>query len=312
MKNRLLMIVILALIFTVATIPVFAQCAPDPNDSRAPCDDTREFVILDSPENHIEKINGEYYEVSESVSPRSSVDMIIFHDVEFSMPYQLVPPRHTFSDIVFPDGTKETLDILFDEPDFSEYAQPQVGFVARHDGYAFLVSADLKEMSPSKQDKIGVKFQEIQCKEGLELVGKMPYAHPKCVKSESIEKLTMRGWATTDKIIEITNPTKHVVGKNGIDFELLYSLNGATLEKIVHDVDSNSVHVSLSESMGGQITISIPRDLLDATMGNDDDVFFVLVDGMENMYGEKTTDDSRIVTIWFPKDTHDIEIIGTF
>ena len=40
--------------------------------------------------------------------------------------------------------------------------------------------------------------------------------------------------------------------------------------------------------------------------------FFVLIDGIENMYGEKIMDDARIITIWFPKDAHDIEIIGTF
>ena len=104
-----------------------------------------------------------------------------------------------------------------------------------------------------------------------------------------------------------------MVDKNEHIFEIQYSLKGATLESIVHDADANSIHVELNNAVGGQMIISVPRDLLDAKMGiNDDDLFFLLIDGEENMYGEKITDDKRTITVWFPKDTHDIEIIGTF
>ncbi|AJM93093.1 hypothetical protein [Nitrosopumilus piranensis] len=169
-------------------------------------------------------------------------------------------------------------------------------------------------LSPLKQHEMGVRFQDIQCRDGLELVGKMPHAYPKCIKPESVEKLVMRGWATTDKTVELANPIAYSVTKNNTDFEVLYSLKGATLESIVHDADANSVHVSLSESVGGYLVISIPRDLIDAKIGNSevDDVYFLLIDGLEHMYGEKKTDDSRIITVWFSKNTQDIEIIRTF
>jgi len=168
--------------------------------------------------------------------------------------------------------------------------------------------------SPLKQFKSGIPFNEIECKNGLELVGKMPSVHPKCVKPESLEKLTMRGWATTNKTLELMDPTKYPIEKNDHTFEIQYSLKGATLQSIAHDANSNSIHVALNNSIGGQIVISIPRDLIDAKMGNNnvDDTFFLLIDGEENMYGEKTTDDERIITIWFPRDARDIEIIGTF
>ena len=167
--------------------------------------------------------------------------------------------------------------------------------------------------NPLQQYKMGIKYQGIQCKDGLELVGKMPYAHPNCVKPESVEKLVMRGWATTDKTLDLVNPTKHVATKDGTDFELLYSLNGAKTKSIAQYPESNSIHFSLDGSAGGQLVISIPRGLMDAKLGNNqDDEFFVILDGMEFMYGEKITDDARILTIWFPQGTHDIEIIGTF
>ena len=123
----------------------------------------------------------------------------------------------------------------------------------------------------------------------------------------------MRGWATTDKTVELANPIPYNVTKNNTDFEVLYSLKGATLENIAHDTDSNSIHISLNDAVGGHMVISIPHDLIDGQMGNNNDVvYFLLIDGMEHMYGEKITDDSRIITIWFSKDVHDIEIIGTF
>ena len=170
------------------------------------------------------------------------------------------------------------------------------------------------EFSLRQQIENKMSMSEIKCKGGLELVGKMPSADPKCVKPESVEELVMRGWATTNKTLELTNPITYIVDKNKHTFEIQYSLKGATLESIFHDIDANSVHVELNNVVGGQMVISIPRDLLDAKIGsnNADDVFFLLIDGEENMYGEKITDDERIITVWFPKDTNHIEIIGTF
>ena len=182
-----------------------------------------------------------------------------------------------------------------------------------HDILGSIDKPEYNAMSPRKQQEMGVKFNDIKCRDGLEKIGKMPYAHPKCVKPESVEKLVIRGWATTNKTVELANPTTYTVTKNNTDFEVLYSLKGATIESIVHDTDANSIHVSLNETVGGYIVISIPSNLIDTKKGdNSDDVYFLLIDGVEHMYGEKIADDSKIITVWFPKDVRDIEIIGTF
>ena len=122
-------------------------------------------------------------------------------------------------------------------------------------------------MSPLKQHQEGIPFDEIKCKEGLELVGKMPHVHPKCVKSESVEKLTIRGWATSNKTLELVNPQKFAIEKDDQLFEVWYSLKGAALKDILHDSDANSIHIALSDSVGGQMVISIPRDLMDVQIG---------------------------------------------
>jgi hypothetical protein len=90
-------------------------------------------------------------------------------------------------------------------------------------------------------------------------------------------------------------------------------LKGAELVEIVNNSGSESIIISLEESAGGKLVISIPRGLMDAKLGGSgfDDMFFVLVDGMEYLYGEKSGEDERILTIMFPRDAKVIEIIGT-
>ena len=47
-------------------------------------------------------------------------------------------------------------------------------------------------------------------------------------------------------------------------------------------------------------------------MGDQDDTFFVLVDGEEVDFEETTTSTDRTLTIQFPAGAEEIEIIGTF
>lgn len=107
---------VLLVIIMVTINPMSAQCVYDPNNPHTTCVDTREILILTSPSTQIENIDGVLYYVSEPFMSNLSVEKIIFQNVTFSAPYKIDPPRHTYSDVVFSDGTKETLSILFDEP----------------------------------------------------------------------------------------------------------------------------------------------------------------------------------------------------
>jgi predicted secreted protein with PEFG-CTERM motif len=55
----------------------------------------------------------------------------------------------------------------------------------------------------------------------------------------------------------------------------------------------------------------MPRSLIDAKVGTGDDQFFVLVDGADTDFTESKTNTDRTVTVSFPQDTQQIEIIGT-
>ena len=166
-------------------------------------------------------------------------------------------------------------------------------------------------ISPLKQYKSGIRYHDIQCKDGLELVGKSTNGTPACVKPQSVEKLVQRWWATSDRTYELVNPQTYLITKDEKTFQIQYSINGAQLSEIVRDNDANSIHVILDDVVKGSIVISIPRDLLDATIGDEDDNFFVLINGQEFLYGEKSNENERILTILLPRGAHDIEIIAT-
>lgn len=199
MKYFVIFLILIATVM-VTVNPISAQCAYDPSQPHKPCDDTHEFLILDSFQTQIENINGVWYYVSEPLMSNLSVDKIVFHDVSFTLPYRNDPPRYTYSDVEFSDGIKETLSVLFDEPSFTEHVSPQAGFVGKTNGYSFLVSADLKELSPLKQFKSRIAIDQIQCKEGFAVAIKKSNGNPACVKPETKTKLIERGWATADQL----------------------------------------------------------------------------------------------------------------
>jgi predicted secreted protein with PEFG-CTERM motif len=52
--------------------------------------------------------------------------------------------------------------------------------------------------------------------------------------------------------------------------------------------------------------------VIDAKFDEDDDDFFVLIDGLETGFEETKSINDRTLTIAFPAGTEEIEIIGTF
>lgn len=94
-------------------------------------------------------------------------------------------------------------------------------------------------------------------------------------------------------------------------FDLEYSITNGKIIKISRDPVIKTLIITLSASGDGLLTITIPRQLLDAKKGIDDDEFFVMCDGEEITFNEIKTNNQRILTIEFPKDAEEIEIIGT-
>jgi len=90
-----------------------------------------------------------------------------------------------------------------------------------------------------------------------------------------------------------------------------YTVKGATVVGGTLNTGTKSLIVKIMAESQGEITLDIPRSVLDSKSGSRDDSFFVLVDEEETDYDEKTTLTTRSVTIQFPAEATEIEIIGT-
>jgi len=107
----------------------------------------------------------------------------------------------------------------------------------------------------------------------------------------------------------ITDTTVSVQGSSDL---VGYEITGGKLLSVMPDVDANSLIISVDASEDGSLTLTIPRSVLDATINDGDDEFFVLVDGEEVDFDETTSSTSRTLTIPFQAGAEEIEIIGTF
>jgi predicted secreted protein with PEFG-CTERM motif len=91
-----------------------------------------------------------------------------------------------------------------------------------------------------------------------------------------------------------------------------YEITNGKLINVIPDTDAKSLLINIEALDDGSITLTIPRSVLDATINDKDDEFFVLVDGEEVDFDEITTSIDRTLTIKFLAGSEQIEIIGTF
>ena len=98
------------------------------------------------------------------------------------------------------------------------------------------------------------------------------------------------------------------------DTELMidYTISSGKVVSIMPDIESNSLVVGIDSNEDGTITLELPRTVVDAKMGDSDDEFFVLADGEEVIFEESISETHRTLTVAFPANTEEIEIIGTF
>ena len=65
-------------------------------------------------------------------------------------------------------------------------------------------------------------------------------------------------------------------------------------------MDANSLIISIDSTDDGSLTITLPRALIGCNNQDEDDDFFVLIDGEEVDFDETTTSTDRTLTIQFP------------
>ena len=183
-------------------------------------------------------------------------------------------------------------------------------------------------MSPLKQFDSGITFNEIQCKENLVLIQKYD-GSPACVTEQTKQKLIERGYAIyTEFSINSTgvgydDSITHLsfeVAKDNMIFDVSYAIKGGIVEDMIFSKNTNSLLVKIDSTDKGNLTLGMPRNLLDAKFdycipiksNPTDDTFIVLLDGEEIAYDEiATTNESRTLQIPFLENSTKIEVVAT-
>ena len=127
------------------------------------------------------------------------------------------------------------------------------------------------------------------------------------IVEDTVEDIVMEDPAIVDSIITATTLTI----QDSTDL-ILYEITNGKITNVIPDLDAVSLLIDIEAIDDGSITLTIPRSVLDATINDNDDEFFVLVDGEEVDFEEITTSTDRTLTIEFLAGSEQIEIIGTF
>jgi predicted secreted protein with PEFG-CTERM motif len=99
---------------------------------------------------------------------------------------------------------------------------------------------------------------------------------------------------------------------DGSDFQINYLMSEGMVTQISPDKESKSLFVKIDSISNGTLTINLPREVIDAKFGGEDDEFFVVIDGEEVSFDETKAGKERTLTIGYPAGSEEIEIIGTF
>ncbi|MGI0027861.1 MAG: PEFG-CTERM sorting domain-containing protein, partial [Nitrosopumilaceae archaeon] len=119
-------------------------------------------------------------------------------------------------------------------------------------------------------------------------------------------QFTIPGGATS------CDPTQLAATLNDEVYCIPYSINGGTVLSGTLNAASKTLTVNIQANDDGQITLNIPRSVLDSKNGNNDQSFVVLLDGREQYTDTETsTSDTRTVTVPFTEGSEMVEIVGT-
>lgn len=114
----------------------------------------------------------------------------------------------------------------------------------------------------------------------------------------------------TPQIFSTSNSSSITVSDS--NFLVQYSINNGQVISIHGNNQSRSVIVYMKTTGDGILSITLPRELIDAKTNGNDDKFFVTIDGQEESFDEiKTSNKDRTLNVPFSGGVQEIEIIGT-
>ena len=93
--------------------------------------------------------------------------------------------------------------------------------------------------------------------------------------------------------------------------QIEYEITSGSVNSFTSDINTTSLIINITATEDGSLKAILPRKIIDSTYEEQDDIFYLLIDGEEVMFTETIEDNQRTLTIPYAKESRQIEIIGT-
>ena len=90
-----------------------------------------------------------------------------------------------------------------------------------------------------------------------------------------------------------------------------YEITSGSVNSFTSDTNTTSLILDITVSEDGSLNVTLPRKIIDSIHEEQDDIFYILIDGEEVMHTEVTGLTHRTLTIPITKGSRQMEIIGT-
>ena len=112
------------------------------------------------------------------------------------------------------------------------------------------------------------------------------------------------GWSTAKLVITANDGTKAT-------HDIKYKITGGTLKNMTGNQAETTLTAMITATGDGQLTLQLPRNIIDSKNGTDDSDFVVFVDQVEDVADDDMGATTRTVTINFTEGAEQIDIVGT-
>ena len=95
------------------------------------------------------------------------------------------------------------------------------------------------------------------------------------------------------------------------NMKIEYEITSGSVNSFTSDTNTTSLIINTTVQEDGSLKVILPRNIIDSTHEEQDDIFYILIDGEEVIHTETIDEDKRTLIISYTKGSRQVEIIGT-
>jgi len=95
------------------------------------------------------------------------------------------------------------------------------------------------------------------------------------------------------------------------NMKIEYEITSGSVNSFTSDTNTTSLIINTTVQEDGSLKVILPRNIIDSTHEEQDDIFYILIDGEEVIHTETIDEDKRTLIISYTKGSRQVEVIGT-